>query len=106
MEDIQLIYYCRITKTSINTFGIQTKLVRLVTDNAANNIKAFQDLIIPGFEQYFENEVDDDDGEAASDIDPDAIDDDDSDETSVPSSDIDHAKMMDIIKSSFGQCRC
>lgn len=34
----------------INMFDIETKLVRLVTDNASNNLKAFQNLIIPGFE--------------------------------------------------------
>ncbi|CAF1599011.1 unnamed protein product, partial [Didymodactylos carnosus] len=33
-----------------------TKLVRLITDNAANNIKAFDDILLPGFETYFEND--------------------------------------------------
>ena len=45
----------------VNGFEIQTKVVHLVTDNAANNIKAFQNLIIPGFEHYFD--VEDDDNE-------------------------------------------
>ena len=34
----------------INIFDIQTKFVRLITDNAANRLKAFQNLILPGFE--------------------------------------------------------
>ncbi|CAF1525311.1 unnamed protein product, partial [Adineta ricciae] len=37
----------------VSAFGIKDKVIRLVTDNAANNISAFQDIIIPGFEQYF-----------------------------------------------------
>ena len=45
----------------VNGFEIQTKVVHLVTDNAANNKKAFQNLIIPGFEHYFD--VEDDDNE-------------------------------------------
>ena len=45
----------------VSGFEIQTKVVHLVTDNAANNIKAFQNLIIPGFEHYFD--VEDDDNE-------------------------------------------
>ena len=39
--------------------NIQDKLVRIVTDNASNNIKAFADLVVPGFEVYFEPEDDD-----------------------------------------------
>ncbi|CAF1208484.1 unnamed protein product [Didymodactylos carnosus] len=52
-------------------YNIENKLVRLVTDNAANNVKAFKSLIVPGFEHYFEGDEDDDD-------DDDRIDDDDS----------------------------
>lgn len=33
--------------------------MRLVTDNASNNIKAFGTLIVPGFEAYFEDSSDD-----------------------------------------------
>ncbi|CAF3417717.1 unnamed protein product [Rotaria sp. Silwood2] len=48
----------------INTFGIKHKIIRLVTDNGSNNINAFKDLIIPGFEQYFtEDDNDDSNGE-------------------------------------------
>ena len=43
----------------IQEFSIQDKLSRIVTDNASNNIKAFGDLIIPGFEQYFADGSDD-----------------------------------------------
>ncbi|CAF2100505.1 unnamed protein product [Rotaria magnacalcarata] len=39
---------------TINTFGIKHKVIRLVTDSSANNIHAFKDLVIPGFEHYFD----------------------------------------------------
>ena len=35
-------------------------MVRIVTDNASNNLKAFDQLVIPGFEVYFEPEDDED----------------------------------------------
>ena len=38
------------------TYDIDEKLVRIVTDNASNNIKAFSDLIVPGFKVYFETD--------------------------------------------------
>lgn len=50
--------YQRVT----TTFNIQTKVVRLITDNASNNLSAFGALVIPGFEPYFEPE-DGEDGE-------------------------------------------
>ncbi|CAF1334543.1 unnamed protein product [Didymodactylos carnosus] len=37
-------------------YSIQKTLVRLVTDNASNMIKAFDKLILPGFEEYFKEE--------------------------------------------------
>jgi hypothetical protein len=40
------------------TFSIGKKVVRLVTDNASNNLSAFGELIIPGFESYFVYEDD------------------------------------------------
>ena len=66
----------------IISFGNGTKLVRLVTDNALNNIKAFQHLVISRFESYFE------DGNNF-------------DEISVPCADDDHENMFDITKTSF-----
>ena len=48
--------------------------MRLVTDNASNNIKAFGSLIVPGFEPYFEESPDefadehDDDDESEEDM--------------------------------------
>lgn len=42
------------------TFNIEEKLVRIITDNASNNLKAFDQLVIPGFETYFEAEDDED----------------------------------------------
>ncbi|CAF4059680.1 unnamed protein product [Rotaria sordida] len=44
----------------INIFGIKDKIIRLVTDNGSNNINAFKDLVIPGFEQYFTEDYNDD----------------------------------------------
>jgi hypothetical protein len=40
------------------SFNIEEKVVRVVTDNASNNLKAFDQLVIPGFEVYFEPEDD------------------------------------------------
>ena len=42
---------------------IEDKVVRIVTDNASNNLEAFDELIIPGFEDCFEPEEDDDEHE-------------------------------------------
>lgn len=44
----------------MKTFGIKDKIIRLVTDSSSNNISAFKNLVIPGFEQYF---IEDDDNE-------------------------------------------
>ncbi|CAF1482350.1 unnamed protein product [Rotaria magnacalcarata] len=86
----------------ISMFDIQTKLVRLVTDNAANNIKAFENLIIPGFEHYF-NIEDDDNDEIESDIDLDGFsDDDDAKEESYHQVIHDNAiNIIESIKHSF-----
>jgi hypothetical protein len=84
----------------VSMFDIQSKLVRLVTDNAANNIKAFENLIIPGFEHYFDSE-DDDNDEKESDIDLDNFSDDDGDETVTTVIDNNDSHMMELIKNSF-----
>ncbi|CAF1575057.1 unnamed protein product [Didymodactylos carnosus] len=42
----------------VSTYSIRDKLVRIVTDNASNNIKAFEQLFVPGFEVYFEPDED------------------------------------------------
>ena len=40
----------------IDYYHIEKKLVRLITDNAANNIKAFDEILLPGFDVYFKND--------------------------------------------------
>ncbi|CAF1583799.1 unnamed protein product [Rotaria magnacalcarata] len=35
---------------------LDKKLVRLITDNASNNLKAFNHILLPCFESYFEND--------------------------------------------------
>ena len=48
---------------AIAAFKIEDKAVRIITDNASNNLKSFDELIIPGFEVCFESEEDDDEHE-------------------------------------------
>ncbi|CAF4938578.1 unnamed protein product, partial [Rotaria socialis] len=35
------------------------KIVRLITDNASNNLAAFDNIILPGFDDYFDGIIDD-----------------------------------------------
>ncbi|CAF0869344.1 unnamed protein product [Didymodactylos carnosus] len=69
----------------ISTFSLDSKLVRLVTDSASNNLTPFRGFVVPGFESYFvPDDVDDDtanDFENDSGSDVEASSDDDSDET-------------------------
>ncbi|CAF2680436.1 unnamed protein product [Rotaria sp. Silwood2] len=46
----------------IQMYNLKDKLVRIVTDNASNNQAAFDNLMLPGFEEYF-NDIDDDQSE-------------------------------------------
>ena len=59
----------------VQLYGLEKKLVRLITDNASNNQAAFDGLLLPGFEEYFDEALDesreqensdpsDDDGES------------------------------------------
>ncbi|CAF4972325.1 unnamed protein product, partial [Rotaria magnacalcarata] len=38
----------------IQLYDIKDKIVRLITDNASNNLAAFGNIILPGFEDYFD----------------------------------------------------
>jgi hypothetical protein len=46
----------------IQLYGLEKKLVRIVTDNASNNLAAFDEMILPGFDEYF-NDIDEIDDE-------------------------------------------
>ncbi|CAF2026488.1 unnamed protein product, partial [Rotaria magnacalcarata] len=50
---------CQLEDAMAN-FNIEEKVVLIVTDNASNNLKAFDELVIPGIEVYFEPEDDED----------------------------------------------
>jgi hypothetical protein len=50
-------------------YHIEKKVVRLITDNASNNIGAFGALVVPGFEPYFEESVDGFDSDPDNEID-------------------------------------
>ncbi|CAF1632715.1 unnamed protein product, partial [Didymodactylos carnosus] len=39
----------------VKFYELENKLVRIVTDNASNNMAAFDNLILPGFDDYFNN---------------------------------------------------
>ena len=43
----------------IQMYGLENKLVRLITDNASNNRAAFDKILLPGFEEYFDDVLDD-----------------------------------------------
>ena len=50
----------------IQLYDLNNKVVRLITDNASNNLAAFDNLVLPGFEEYFD-EISDDRCESNSD---------------------------------------
>ncbi|CAF1450748.1 unnamed protein product [Adineta ricciae] len=54
-----------LTQDVMVTFNIEEKLVWIVTDNASNNTKALEAIIISGFEVYFEPEDEDEDEESS-----------------------------------------
>ncbi|CAF5128035.1 unnamed protein product, partial [Rotaria sp. Silwood1] len=43
----------------IQLYNLNGKIVRLITDNASNNLAAFDDIVLPGFEDYFDEIIDD-----------------------------------------------
>ncbi|CAF2895039.1 unnamed protein product [Rotaria sp. Silwood2] len=89
----KLLEYYNLT---INEYQIQNKLCRIVTDNASNNIKAFEDLIIPGFESYFNDDNAPDSDDSGSDqSDNDSY---DNATTYVPSS---MSETLNVIEDSF-----
>jgi hypothetical protein len=57
----------------IQLYNLNDKIVRLITDNASNNLAAFDNIILPGFEDYFNETLDD---ESESDSNDELIDDD------------------------------
>ena len=85
-------------ENAIGMFDIEGKLVRLVTDNASNNLKAFQNLIIPGFESYF---CDDDGDEGESDLDQDGHVEGDYDDYNGSITTDDGSKLSQLIQISF-----
>ena len=38
---------------ALTNFSIRDKVVRLITDNASNNLSTFGDRVIPDFDSYF-----------------------------------------------------
>ncbi|CAF1559875.1 unnamed protein product [Rotaria magnacalcarata] len=40
-------------------YNLKDKLVRIITDNANNNQAAFNHLVLPGFDEYFDDSIDD-----------------------------------------------
>ncbi|CAF2121647.1 unnamed protein product [Rotaria magnacalcarata] len=54
-------------RAALRTPQNHDKLCRIVTDNASNNIKAFEDLIIPGFDSYFYGDDENNNGSHLSD---------------------------------------
>ncbi|CAF5087461.1 unnamed protein product, partial [Rotaria magnacalcarata] len=43
----------------IQLYNLKDKIVRLITDNASNNLAAFDNIILPGFDDYFDGIIDD-----------------------------------------------
>ncbi|CAF4553202.1 unnamed protein product [Rotaria sp. Silwood2] len=43
----------------IQLYKLKDKIVRLITDNASNNLAAFDNIILPGFDDYFDGIIDD-----------------------------------------------
>ncbi len=87
----------------ISGFQIHDKLSRIVTDIASNNIKAFKNLIIPGFESYFADDNENINGGDASDVNDSGSgeSDDELDTNTVTTATILTQTTLDTVKDSF-----
>jgi hypothetical protein len=55
----------------IQLYELDNKIVRLITDNAGNNLAAFDNIVLPGFEEYFDEVLDSESESESNDEPPD-----------------------------------